>query len=243
MLSAPSKGFIKDQGAQGDCVFQRPIMFVGADVTHPAPDQMGLKPSIAAVVASYDPAVSLYNVEVNVQYSKQDNKNVVEQIMNLETMMKSLLIKFKEKTEGREPERIVFYRDGVSEGQFQMVVNKEIAAIQRACKKLNDKFQPGITYFVAQKRHRTRFYPSDDKNKLRNGNILPGTIIDTDITHPTVSSFYLASHEGEYAFLKGFLCKFIFLSNIMKAFRAQPNQRTMSSCTMITICRLMWNRR
>ena len=123
MLSAPSNVDVgisnRDQGGR---VFQKPIMFVGADVTHPAPDQMGLKPSIAAVVASYDPAVGLYNVEVNVQYSKQDNKNVVEQIMNLETMMKSLLIKFKEKTRGHEPERIVFYRDGVSEGQFQMVI-------------------------------------------------------------------------------------------------------------------------
>ena len=89
----------------------------------------------------------------------------------------------------------VFFRDGVSEGQFQMVINKEIAAIQRACRNLEKDYEPGITYFVAQKRHNTRFYPTDN-NRLKNGNILPGTIVDTDITHPTVSSFYLASHEG-----------------------------------------------
>ena len=83
-----------------------------------------------------------------------------------------------------------------------MVVNKEITAIQRACKSLQADYQPGITYFVAQKRHHTRFYPKDQKDQLRNGNVLPGTVVDTDITHPTVSSFYLASHEGIQVHLK-----------------------------------------
>ena len=41
---------------------------MGADVTHPAPDQMGLKPSIAAIVASYDPGVSQYFSEIRTQY-------------------------------------------------------------------------------------------------------------------------------------------------------------------------------
>ena len=95
-----------------------------------------------------------------------------------------------------KPERIVFYRDGVSEGQFEMVLNKEITAMQRACQSLNQNYQPGITYFVAQKRHHTRFFPENPKSALKNGNILPGTVVDTDIIHPTVSSFFLASHEG-----------------------------------------------
>ena len=45
-----------------------------------------------------------------------------------------------------------------------MVVNKEITAIQRACKSLEADYQPGITYFVAQKRHHTRFYPKEQKD-------------------------------------------------------------------------------
>ena len=52
---------------------------------------------------------------------------------------------------------------------------------------------------MAQKRHHTRLFPEnpkDPKQALRNGNILPGTVVDTDIIHPTISSFFLASHEG-----------------------------------------------
>lgn len=77
-----------------------------------------------------------------------------------------------------------------------MVLNKELAAIQRACTKLEPGYQPGITYFVAQKRHHTRLFPQNPKDGLRNGNVPPGTVVDVDITYPTVSSFFLASHEG-----------------------------------------------
>ena len=90
----------------------------------------------------------------------------------------------------------ISFSDGVSEGQFEMVLNKEITAIQKACFGLHPDYQPGITYFVAQKRHHTRLFPENSKEGLRNGNILPGTVVDTDIIHPTVSSFFLASHEG-----------------------------------------------
>ena len=34
---------------------------------------------------------------------------------------------------GSKPQRIVFYRDGVSEGQFFEVVREEVNAIRKAC--------------------------------------------------------------------------------------------------------------
>lgn len=86
----------------------------------------------------------------------------------------------------------MFYRDGVSEGQFENVLLEELAAIQRACKGISPSCEPGITYIVVQKRHNIRLIPTDPRQR----NVEPGTVVDTDITHPREFDFYLCSHEG-----------------------------------------------
>ncbi len=86
---------------------------MGADVTHPAPGEIGRKPSIAAVVGSTDPAISKFRVEVRVQASKDSSKegtNVIEQILDMELCTYNLLKKFHDINNGRKPERIIFYR-------------------------------------------------------------------------------------------------------------------------------------
>ena len=60
-------------------------------------------------------------------------------------------------TSGRKPEKIIYFRDGVSEGQFTDVMLREMSAIQRACKSLEDGYEPGISFIVVQKRHNTRY--------------------------------------------------------------------------------------
>ncbi len=58
-------------------------------------------------------------------------------------------------------------------------------------------YEPGVTFMVAQKRHKTRLFPDDPKQGVgRMGNVPPGTVVDTEITNPTEESFFLASHEG-----------------------------------------------
>ena len=95
----------------------------------------------------------------------------------------------------RKPEKIIYFRDGVSEGQFDDILNREISAIQRACRSLEDGYEPGITFLVVQKRHNTRLFPENPRDGVgRMGNVPPGTVVDTEITHPTETSFFLASH-------------------------------------------------
>ena len=47
--------------------------------------------------------------------------------------MKELLIEFKNAT-NKKPGKILYYRDGVSEGQFIQTLTEEIAGMQAACR-------------------------------------------------------------------------------------------------------------
>ncbi|XP_076457168.1 protein argonaute-2-like isoform X10 [Babylonia areolata] len=174
-------------------VFREPVIFLGADVTHP-PAGDSSKPSIAAVVGSMDAHPSRYAAAVRVQEHRQ------EVIYELATMVRELLIQFYRSTRFK-PTRIIFYRDGVSEGQFHatyvQVLSHELRAIREACTKLEVDYRPGITFIVVQKRHHTRLFCSDRKDQTgRSGNIPAGTTVDMGITHPTEFDFYLCSHAG-----------------------------------------------
>jgi len=172
-------------------VLKRPVMVMGADVSHPGPESRGSKPSIAAVVASVEPKAANYEVEIRIQDGGQNE----EVIHDMKAVTKILLLKFHSANKGRKPEKIIMYRDGVSEGQFLTVLASELVAMREACKELEDGYEPMITYIVVQKRHHTRFFPVDN-NKYKNGNALAGTVVDQGINHPTEGDFYLLSHEG-----------------------------------------------
>ncbi|KAK3087288.1 hypothetical protein FSP39_004190 [Pinctada imbricata] len=170
-------------------VFRQPVIFLGADVTHP-PAGDTTKPSIAAVVGSMDAHPSRYSATVRIQQHRQ------EIIQELSTMVRELLISFYKVTRFK-PTRIIMYRDGVSEGQFQQVLSYELRAVREACMKLEMGYQPGITYIVVQKRHHTRLFCADRKDQCgKSGNIPAGTTVDVGITHPTEFDFYLCSHAG-----------------------------------------------
>jgi hypothetical protein len=60
--------------------------------------------------------------------------------------MTLILVKKFYKNSGKKPARIIFYRDGVSEGQFAEVSVREILAVKRACAKIDPNYKPPITY-------------------------------------------------------------------------------------------------
>lgn len=70
---------------------------------------------LSQLVASMDAHPSRYSATVRIQQHRQ------EIISELASMVREMLIHFYKSTRFK-PHRIIFYRDGVSEGQFQQVV-------------------------------------------------------------------------------------------------------------------------
>ncbi|CAM9114998.1 unnamed protein product, partial [Sphacelaria rigidula] len=164
-----------------------PTIVFGADVNHPGAGNVS-KPSIAAVVASMDRWVSRHGSCVAVQEHRK------EVIQDLAAMVKSLLISFY-RVNNAKPARIIFFRDGVSEGQFREVLRYE-ATIEQACAALEPRYRPTITFIVVQKRHHTRLFQPKREDQDKSGNCFPGTVVETGICHPMEWDFYLMSHGG-----------------------------------------------
>lgn len=158
------------------------VMFIGADVNHPAARNVTC-PSIAAVVATVNwPAANRYAARVCPQNHR------TEKIQNFGSMCVDLLNAYA-RLNSVKPNKIVVFRDGVSEGQFDMVLNEELIDLAKAI--YDDHYRPTITLVVAQKRHHTRLFPESGP-----ANVPPGTVVDTVIVHPSDFDFYLCSHFG-----------------------------------------------
>ncbi|KAI3452872.1 hypothetical protein Pfo_009535 [Paulownia fortunei] len=170
-----------------------PVIFMGADVTHPHPLD-DFSPSVAAVVGSVNwPAANKYVSRMRSQTHRQ------EIIQDLSAMVGEILDDFYEEL-SELPSRIIFFRDGVSETQFYKVLQEELQAIHQACSKFPG-YKPPITFVVVQKRHHTRLFPCETdpsfpENQYSDENVPPGTVVDTVITHPREFDFYLCSHWG-----------------------------------------------
>ncbi|PPD95575.1 hypothetical protein GOBAR_DD07397 [Gossypium barbadense] len=163
------------------------VMFIGADVNHPG-SHNNTSPSIAAVVATMNwPEANRYAARVRPQIHRK------EQILEFGEMCLELVESYA-RLNNVKPEKIVLFRDGVSEGQFDMVLNEELMDLKSAFQRIN--YFPTITLIVAQKRHQTRFFPEGKGDGGPTGNISPGTVVDTKIVHPFEFDFYLCSHHG-----------------------------------------------
>ena len=83
------------------------------------------------------------------------------------------------------PYRIIVYRTGVSEGQFNTVVDEELPQMVKVFKTYGNAkqpYRPKLTIVICGKRHHTLFFPTDSQFSDLNGNPRPGTVVDRGVT-------------------------------------------------------------
>lgn len=169
-------------------------MIVGIDVTHPSPGSSDRAPSVAGMVSSIDKHLGQWPGILSIQKARQ------EMVADLESMLKTHLNNWR--TLGKHaylPENILVYRDGVSEGQYQTVLEQELPLLRKACQAtypadMTKKGLPRLSVIIVGKRHHTRFYPTQGKDMDRSGNCKPGTVVDRGVTEEGFWDFYLQSH-------------------------------------------------
>lgn len=161
---------------------------MGADVSHAAPGAN--QASLAAMTLNMDQNFSKYLARC------QTNGYRVEMIQtkNIDTCLKDLFKLFMVAHNGRLPDRLLYMRDGVSEGQYPQVLDYEVKDIKRLLQVIQPNAKCDITVVIAAKRHHIRFFPGAAGD--RNQNPKPGTLVEQGCTHPFEFDWYMCSHAA-----------------------------------------------
>lgn len=179
-------------------------MVVGLDVTHPTGEtgDKDTSDSVAAMVASTDINLSQWPADLRIQVQSKQ-----EMVTMAGSMLESRLALWSANHQSANkphktiyPQNILIYRDGVSEGQYPQVLEKELDPMRNICTQLYKaagQISPKFTLIIAAKRHHTRFYrktPQDPKNPISNPQ--NGTVVDRTVTCVWDWDFFLQSHTA-----------------------------------------------
>jgi len=179
---------LPNKNADSNPFFTKPTMIIGADVSHGTPGILG-SPSVASLVASVDNNASRYAAAAETNGWNEEiilEKNIRDFIHRLMPCW------VKHHPNGVLPEHVIYFRDGVSEGQFAQVLARETHIMKQVLKARIPNLR--MTTIVATKRHHIRMFPFRGPGGDRNGNPLPGTLLEKEVTHPFHWDFYLCSH-------------------------------------------------
>ncbi|KAI9755711.1 MAG: hypothetical protein M1815_004706 [Lichina confinis] len=173
--------------------FNTPTLIIGADVSHPP--GMTEQPSMAAITVSLD--------KIGVRYAAACETNgrrrEIISPRNIHELAIPLIRNWVDNVNGKVlPNHIYYFRDGVSEAQYHHVLQQELRDFRHACREEWPGWVPKFVVIVASKRHHIRFFPKPNDRLAadRNGNPVPGTLVERDVTHPTENDFYLCSHSA-----------------------------------------------
>ncbi|KAI5638036.1 piwi domain-containing protein [Phthorimaea operculella] len=157
-------------------------MIVGIDSYH---DAARKSRSVCSFIASYNQSMTQWYSRAIFQERGQ------EVVDGLKSCLVDALTHYL-RTNGKLPDRVIMYRDGVGDGQLNTIKQYEIPQMQVCFSLMEATYKPTLTYIVVQKRINTRIFM-----KVQGGfeNPHPGTVLDHDITRRDWYDFLIASQK------------------------------------------------
>ncbi|KAM7351597.1 piwi like RNA-mediated gene silencing protein aubergine isoform 2-T2 [Cochliomyia hominivorax] len=159
------------------------LMTVGFDVCHSAKQKS----------KSYGALVSTMNIKESTKYFSAVTQHMKGQELSNEISVKmTCALKAYRATHGTLPDRILFFRDGVGDGQLHQVFNTEVKFLKN---KLDEIYKSAglkdgcrLAFIIVSKRINTRYF-------INGQNPEPGTVVDDEITLPERYDFFLVSQS------------------------------------------------
>ncbi|XP_050023605.1 piwi-like protein 1 [Dermacentor andersoni] len=159
-------------------------MVIGYDTYHDAGSR---NRSAGAFVASMNRTFTRWYSRVSFHASHQELGST------LALHLQDALRKYAQVNDGASPERIIFFRDGVSDGQIPQVREWEIDQIVSSLDVLFPGVEHKLAFVVVTKRISTRFFAHTTSGGFNNPP--PGTVVDTEVTRPERYDFFLVSQS------------------------------------------------
>lgn len=158
-------------------------MFIGFDVCHDTKDKSR---SFGALVATID----LKNEKNSSKFfsSVHPHKNG-EELSNFLTISVINALKHYYQVHNNYPDRIMFYRDGVGEGQTSFVYNHELTHLRNSLRQFLN-YDPKLGFVIVSKRINTKFFLGNPSGAR---NVNAGTVVDDVVTMPERYDFFLVA--------------------------------------------------
>ncbi|XP_022171132.1 piwi-like protein Ago3 [Myzus persicae] len=158
-------------------------MIVGIDVYHEKGKQTS---SVVGFVASMDKTFTEWYSVAAMQRSTHQ-----ELMKSVQDAFHKVVVQFKAKN-GLLPEKIIIYRDGVSDGDLKQVEEIELSDLIESFKSYPGNYNPMVSLIIVQKRINTRVFQYVNE---KYSNPSSGTVIDNTVTRRNHFDFFLVSQH------------------------------------------------
>ncbi|KHN72815.1 Germ cell-expressed protein R06C7.1 [Toxocara canis] len=192
---------VPEEFARNKWIGKGETLVIGYDVCHPESQpardrRMGLpadQPSVIGI--SFNGARNAETFIGDYAYHEPRKEQVTGSILEERAFW---MLKLFKKNRGHLPKLIIITRDGVSEGQFKMVMEEELEAIKAGVRNYAEyvnetAYEPKYVVIIATKRHNKRFFLEQENGYV--GNTQPGTVVDHTVTRPDVTELFMQAHR------------------------------------------------